>query len=116
MAWIAADLPPALFSVFAGAVGATGDRRTPAEPRSESSGSWFSPITPRSATGTAGIRPPNATTNRPIHRNRIIFIGPGSPWRNCFIKSCNARFCDEFLKVESFTSLLEAMGLSRWAI
>jgi hypothetical protein len=49
-------------------------------------------------------------------RNRTIFYGPGSPWRNCCIKSCNARFRDEFLSEESFTSLLEAMGLSRWAI
>ncbi|MEN9285867.1 MAG: hypothetical protein RLZZ179_3360 [Verrucomicrobiota bacterium] len=44
MTWIAADLPPARFSLFAGAVGATGDRRSPAHPGKESSRSGFSPI------------------------------------------------------------------------
>ena len=42
---------------------------------------------------------------------KTLFIEPGSPWQNCYSESFNARFRDEFLKVESFASLLEAKVL-----
>ncbi len=42
---------------------------------------------------------------------KTLFIEPGSPWQNCYSESFNARFRDEFLNVESFTSLLEAKVL-----
>jgi transposase InsO family protein len=42
-----------------------------------------------------------------------LFIEPGSPWQNCYSESFNSRFRDEFLNVESFTSLLEAKVLGR---
>ena len=44
---------------------------------------------------------------------KTLFIKPGSPWQNCYSESFNARFRDEFLNVESFTSLLEAKVLGR---
>ena len=40
-----------------------------------------------------------------------LFIKPGSPWQNAYSESFNARFRDEFLNVELFTSLLEAKVL-----
>ena len=42
---------------------------------------------------------------------KTLFIEPGSPWQNCYSESFNSRFRDEFLNVESFTSLLEAKVL-----
>lgn len=42
---------------------------------------------------------------------KTLFIKPGSPWQNCYSESFNARFRDEFLNVESFSSLLEAKVL-----
>jgi transposase InsO family protein len=50
-----------------------------------------------------------------IERNgfKTLFIEPGSPWQNCYSESFNSRFRDEFLNVESFSSLLEAKVLSR---
>jgi hypothetical protein len=42
---------------------------------------------------------------------KTLFIAPGSPWQNCYRESFNARFRDEFLNVESFSSLLEAKVL-----
>lgn len=42
---------------------------------------------------------------------KTLFIEPGAPWQNCYSESFNARFRDEFLNVESFTSLLEAKVL-----
>jgi transposase InsO family protein len=50
-----------------------------------------------------------------IARNgfKTLFIEPGSPWQNCYSESFNSRFRDEFLNVESFSSLLEAKVLSR---
>lgn len=43
---------------------------------------------------------------------KTLFIKPGSPWQNCYSESFNARFRDEFLNVESFSSLLEARVLA----
>ena len=40
-----------------------------------------------------------------------IFIEPGSPWQNAYIESYNSRLRDEFLNVESFSSLTEARVL-----
>lgn len=50
-----------------------------------------------------------------IERNgfKTLFIEPGSPWQNCYSESFNSRFRDEFLNVESSSSLLEAKVLSR---
>ena len=42
---------------------------------------------------------------------KTLFIKPGSPWQNCYSESFNARFRDEFLNVEAFSSLLEAKVL-----
>lgn len=44
-----------------------------------------------------------------------LFIEPGSPWQNGYSESFNARFRDEFLNLEVFTSLVEAQVLThRW--
>lgn len=40
-----------------------------------------------------------------------IFIDPGSPWQNAWIKSFNGRFRDEFLNGRHFDNLLEARVL-----
>ena len=40
------------------------------------------------------------------------YILPGSPWENPFVESFNARFRDEFLNIELFTSLVEAKVLA----
>jgi len=37
-----------------------------------------------------------------------LYIQPGSPWENAYVESFNARFRDELLNVELFTSVLEA--------
>jgi len=42
---------------------------------------------------------------------KTLFIGPGSTWQNCYRASFNAWFRDEFLRVQSFASLLEAKVL-----
>ncbi len=42
---------------------------------------------------------------------KTLFIKPGSPWQNCYSESFNARFRDEFLNVESVSSLLDAKVL-----
>jgi len=39
---------------------------------------------------------------------KTLFIKPGSPWQNAYSESFNARFRDEFLNIELFTSVLEA--------
>lgn len=39
---------------------------------------------------------------------RTAYIAPGSPWENGFVKSFNARLCDELLDGEVFHSLREA--------
>lgn len=42
---------------------------------------------------------------------KTLFIEPGAPWQNPYSESFNSRFRDEFLNVESFSSLLEARVL-----
>ncbi len=42
---------------------------------------------------------------------KTSFIAPGSPWQNAYSESFNARFRDEFLNMELFTTLLEAKVL-----
>lgn len=42
---------------------------------------------------------------------KTCFIAPGSPWQNAYSESFNARFRDEFLNIELFTTLLEAKVL-----
>lgn len=42
---------------------------------------------------------------------KTCFIAPGSPWQNAYSESFNARFRDEFLDIELFTSLIEAKVL-----
>lgn len=39
---------------------------------------------------------------------RTAYIDPGSPWQNAWVESLNARFRDEVLDVEEFSSLAEA--------
>ena len=40
-----------------------------------------------------------------------VFIGPGSPWQNCWIESFNGRLRDEYINGQRFDSLLEAQVL-----
>lgn len=40
------------------------------------------------------------------------YIDPGAPWQNAWIESFNARFRDEVLDCEIFSSLLEAKVIS----
>ena len=42
---------------------------------------------------------------------KTCFIAPGSPWQNAYSESFNARFRDEFLNIELFTTLIEAKVL-----
>ncbi len=42
---------------------------------------------------------------------KTLLIKPGSSWQNCYSESFNTLFCDEFLNVENFLSLLEAKVL-----
>ena len=44
---------------------------------------------------------------------KTLYIEPGAPWQNPYSESFNARFRDEFLNVELFSSLLEAKVLGR---
>lgn len=44
---------------------------------------------------------------------KTLFIEPGAPWQNPYSESFNARFRNEFLNVELFSSLLEAKVLGR---
>jgi putative transposase len=44
---------------------------------------------------------------------QTIFIEPGAPWQNPYSESFNSRLRDEFLNVESFSSLLEAKVLGK---
>ncbi len=39
---------------------------------------------------------------------KTAYTAPGSPWENGYVKSFNARFQDELLDGEIFTSLREA--------
>ena len=43
---------------------------------------------------------------------KTLYIEPGAPWQNSYTESFNARFRDEFLNVELFSSKLEAKVLS----
>ena len=43
---------------------------------------------------------------------KTLFIAPGSPWENAYSESFNSRFRDEFLNLELFTSVTEALVLS----
>jgi transposase InsO family protein len=43
---------------------------------------------------------------------KTLSIEPGAPWQNSCTESFNARFTDEFLNVELFSSKLEAKVLS----
>lgn len=46
---------------------------------------------------------------------KTAFITPGSPWENGYCESFNARFRDELLNGEIFTTLREAQVLiERW--
>jgi putative transposase len=46
---------------------------------------------------------------------KTAFIDPGSPWKNGYCESFNARFRDEFLSGEVFCSLREAQILiEKW--
>jgi transposase InsO family protein len=46
---------------------------------------------------------------------KTLFIEPGSPWENGYIKSFNDKMRDELLKGEIFTTLEEAKVLiNRW--
>ena len=40
------------------------------------------------------------------------YIDPGAPWQNAWVESFNARFRDEVLNCEIFSSLLEAQVIS----
>ena len=42
---------------------------------------------------------------------KALFIEPGSPWENGYIKSFNGKLRDELLNQEIFTTLLEAQIL-----
>jgi transposase InsO family protein len=42
---------------------------------------------------------------------KTLYIEPGAPWQNSYTESFNARFRDEFLNVELFSSKLEAKVL-----
>jgi transposase InsO family protein len=44
---------------------------------------------------------------------KTLCIEPGAPWQNPYSESFNARFRDEFLNVELFSSLLEVKVLGR---
>ena len=44
---------------------------------------------------------------------KTFYIQPGAPWQNSYTENFNARFRDEFLNVELFSSKLEAKVLER---
>lgn len=46
-----------------------------------------------------------------INSTQTVFIDPGSPWQNAWIKSFNGRLRDELLNLWQFDSLLEAQVL-----
>ena len=51
------------------------------------------------------------------HKINTLFIEPGSPWENGYIKSFNGKLRDELLKREVFDTLFEAQVLiKRWRV
>ena len=52
------------------------------------------------------------STEQGTQRFKTLYIEPGAPWQNSYTESFNARFRDEFLNVELFSSKLEAKVLS----
>ena len=48
---------------------------------------------------------------------KTLFIEPGSPWENGYIKSFNGKFGDELLAREQFDTLREArVFVERWRV
>jgi putative transposase len=46
---------------------------------------------------------------------KMLFIEPGSPWKNGYVESFNGKLRDELLEREAFDTLLEAKVLiERW--
>lgn len=46
---------------------------------------------------------------------KTLYIGPGSPWENCYCESFNSKLRDELLECEQFSTLYEAQVLiERW--
>jgi transposase InsO family protein len=75
-------------------------RGTPAHIRSDN-GPEFVAETVRSWLGRLGVQ--------------LLFIEPGSPWKNGYIESFNGKFRDELLNGEVFDTLTEARVVTeRW--